>query len=159
MISIKPLKPVLALMAITLLSAGLTSVPVRDAAAQNVVVTKSINAPFDKVVTKLKRQIAAHKLVIVKVVPYQKMVAMVGLKAEAAKGFEIFHPRYGKVIFKKDANAMIEVPLRIVLRKEGGKVLLQYRKPSSTFAPYSKLSGLGKELDKIFADIVARVAK
>ena len=159
MISTKPLKLVPAVLAIALLSAGLTSVPARDAAARNDVVTKSFSAPFDKVATKLKRQITAHKLVIVKEVPYQQMVAMVGLKTEAAKGFEIFHPRYGKVIFKKDTNAMIEVPLRIVLRKEGGKVLLQYRKPSATFAPYPSLSGLGKELDTVFADIVARVAK
>ena len=54
---------------------------------------------------------------------------------------------------------MIDVPLRIVLRKVGGKVLLQYRKPSATFAPYSSLSSLGKELDTVFADIVARIAK
>ncbi len=159
MISTNPLKLVPALFTVALLSAGLTSVPVRDAAARNDVVTKILSAPFDKVATKLKRQITAHKLVIVKEVPYQQMVAMVGLKTEAAKGFEIFHPRYGKVIFKKDTNAMIEVPLRIVLRKEGGKVLLQYRKPSATFAPYSSLSSLGKELDTVFADIVARVAK
>ncbi len=159
MISTKPLKLVPAFLAIALLSAGLNSISVRVAAAQNDVVTKRISAPFDKVATKLRRQIAAHKLVIVKEVPYQKMVAMVGMKAGPATGFEIFHPRYGKVIFKKDANAMIEVPLRIVLRKKGSKVILQYRKPSSTFAPYSKLSGLGKELDTIFADIVARVVK
>ena len=131
----------------------------RDAAAESGVVTKNIRAPFDKVATKLKRQITAHKLVIVKEVPYQQMVAMVGLKTSATRGFEIFHPRYGKVLFQKDTDALIDVPLRIVLREEGGKVILRYRKPSSTFAPYPRLSGLGKELDKIFADIVARVAK
>jgi uncharacterized protein (DUF302 family) len=157
--STNPSKLVPTIFTVVILSAGLTSVPVRDAAAQNDVVTKSLSAPFDKVATKLKRQIAAHKLVIVKEVPYQQMVAMVGLKTGAARGFEIFHPRYGKVIFQKDPNAMIDVPLRIVLRKEGGKVLLQYRKPSATFAPYSSLSGLGKELDTVFASIVNRVAK
>ena len=82
MISTKLLKFVPALFAMALFSAGLTSVPVRDAAAQNDVVTKSLSAPFDKVATKLKRQIAAHKLVIVKEVPYQQMVAMVGLKTD-----------------------------------------------------------------------------
>ncbi len=76
-----------------------------------------------------------------------------------AMGFEIFHPRYGKVIFAKDTNALIDVPLRIVLREERGKVILRYRKPSVTFAPYSGLSGLGRELDSIFADIADRVAK
>ncbi len=153
------MKFVPAFFAIALLSVVLISAPARDALAQRDIVTKSISAPFDKVATKLKKAIASRKLVIVKQVPYQKMVAMVGVKTGKTVGFEIFHPRYGKVIFAKDANALIEVPLRIVLREEGGKVILRYRKPSATFAPYSRLSGLGKELDSIFADIAKRAGK
>ena len=53
MISTNPLKLVPALFTVALLSAGLTSVPVRDAAARNDVVTKILSAPFDKVATKL----------------------------------------------------------------------------------------------------------
>ncbi len=146
-------------LAIALVSMGLTFVGAGEAAAQEGVVTKSVKAPFGKVVTNLKRAIASRKLVIVKQVPFQKMVAMVGVKTGRTIGFEIFHPRYGKVIFAKDTNALIEVPLRIVVRESGGKVILRYRKPSATFAPYSGLSGLGKELDKVFADIVDRVVK
>ncbi len=153
------LKFVPATLATALLSVVLISAPARDALAKSDIVTKSVSAPFDKVATKLKKAIASRKLVIVKQVPYQKMVAMVGVKTGKTVGFEIFHPRYGKVIIAKDANALIEVPLRIVLREEGGKVILRYRKPSATFAPYSGLSGLGKELDSIFADIAKRVAK
>ena len=146
-------------LAIALVSIGLAFVAAGEAAAQEGVVTKIVKAPFGKVVTKLKKAIASRKLVIVKQVPFQKMVAMVGVKTGRTIGFEIFHPRYGKVIFAKDTNALIEVPLRIVVRESGGKVILRYRKPSATFAPYSGLSGLGKELDKVFADIVDRVVK
>ncbi len=146
-------------LAIALVYMGLTFVGAGEAAAQEGVVTKSVKAPFGTVVTILKRAIASRKLVIVKQVPFQKMVAMVGVKTGRTIGFEIFHPRYGKVIFAKDTNALIEVPLRIVVRESGGKVILRYRKPSATFAPYSGLSGLGKELDKVFADIVDRVVK
>ena len=159
MMSRNVIKFVPAFFAIALLSVVLISAPARDALAQSDVVTQSFSAPFDKVATKLKKAIASRKLVIVKQVPYQKMVAMVGVKTGKTVGFEIFHPRYGKVIIAKDANALIEVPLRLVLREEGGKVILRYRKPSATFAPYSSLSGLGKELDSIFADIAKRVAK
>ena len=146
-------------LSIALVSLGLAFVAAGEAAAQEGVVTKIVKAPFGKVVTNLKRAIASRKLVIVKQVPFQKMVAMVGVKTGKTIGFEIFHPRYGKVIFAKDINALIDVPLRIVVRESGGKVILRYRKPSATFAPYSGLSGLGKELDKVFADIVDRVAK
>lgn len=148
-----------ACLATALLSVVLISAPVRDALAQSDVVTKNVSAPFDKVVTKLKRAIAAHKLVIVKEVPFQQMVAMVGLKTSKTIGFEIFHPRYGKVIFAKDANALIEVPLRIVVRESGGKVNIRYRKPSAIFAPYSGLAKMGKELDGVFADIIKRTTK
>lgn len=147
------------LLAITLVSVGLAFAAVGGAMAQEGVVTTSVKAPFGEVVTNLKKAIASRKLVIVKQVPFQKMVAMVGVKTGKTMGFEVFHPRYGKVIFAKDTNALIDVPLRIVLKEEGGKVILQYRKPSATFAPYSGLSGLGKELDTVFADIVKRTTK
>lgn len=148
-----------ACLATALLSVVLISAPVRDALAQSDVVTKSVSAPFDKVVTRLKRAITSRKLVIVKEVPYQQMVAMVGLKTSKARGFEIFHPRYGKVVFQKDVNALIEVPLRIVVRESGGKVNIRYRKPSAIFASYSGLAKMGKELDGVFADIIKRTTK
>ena len=63
------------------------------------------------------------------------------------------------MIFAKDANALIEVPLRIVVRESGGKVNIRYRKPSAIFAPYSGLAKMGKELDGVFADIIKRTTK
>lgn len=117
-------------------------------------VQATVNGPFDKVVTNLKKQITAKQLVIVKEVPYQQMIAMVGVKSEPMMGFEIFHPRYGKVLYEKDVTAFKEAPLRIVVRAKGDKVILEYRKPSAIFAPYSGLSDMGKELDTVFAAIV-----
>ena len=84
---------------------------------------------------------------------------MVGVKAEKMSGFEIFHPRYGKVLYANDKNAFLEAPLRILLRDKGGEVAIRYRKPSVVFAGYSGLSDLGSQLDKVFAKIVGSVAK
>lgn len=123
------------------------------------IVEKSVNGPFDTVVANLKREITSQKLVIVKEVPFQQMVKMVGVNAEPMMGFEIFHPRYGKVLYEKDVSAFKEAPLRILVRSSSDKVVLEYRKPSVVFAPYSGLGGLGKELDRVFANIVERVAK
>ena len=75
------------------------------------------------------------------------------------KSFEIFHPRYGKVLYQTNVAAMKEAPLRIVVREAGSDVMLEYRKPSSVFASYSGLDDLSNELDQLFADIVAQVAK
>ena len=146
------------LLAALLLIGGLTLASTQEVLAAEDVVTQTVAAPFDKVVTNLKRQITRHKLVIVKEVPFQKMLGMVGVKAEKMLGFEIFHPRYGKVLYENDPAAFKDAPLRILVREAGGKVNLEYRKPSVVFAPYPGLSKLGKELDEIFADIVTRVA-
>lgn len=129
------------------------------AAAAEDVVQKTVSGPFDKVVTSLKKEVTAKQLVIVKEVPFQQMIAMVGVKSEPMMGFEIFHPRYGKVLYEKDVTAFKEVPLRIVVRATGDKVMLEYRKPSAVFAPYSGLGDLGKELDRLLAAIVDGAGK
>ena len=128
-------------------------------AAGNGVITQTATASFEATVTGLKKAITANKLVIIKEIPFTKMLAMVGVKAEKIKSFEIFHPRFGKVIHANDKNALLEVPLRILVRDKGGKTIVQYRKPSAAFAGYSGLSGLGGDLDKVFAKIVGSVAK
>ncbi len=128
-------------------------------AASEGIVMKSAKGSFENTVTKLKKAITANKLVIVKEVPFTKMLGMVGVRAEKMSGFEIFHPRYGKVLYANDKNAFLEAPLRILLRDKGGKVMIRYRKPSVVFAGYSGLSDLGSQLDKVFAKIVGSVAK
>lgn len=144
---------------LAMLVAGLVLLPVERALAAEDTVTQTVSGPFDKVVTNLKRAITGKKLVIVKEVPFQQMLAMVGLKTEKIKSFEIFHPRYGKVLYQTNPAAMKEAPLRIVVREVGNDVMLEYRKPSSVFASYSGLDDLSNELDQVFAAIIAQVAK
>lgn len=128
-------------------------------AASDNMVTTTAKGTFENTITKLKKAITASKLVIVKQVPYSQMIAMVGVKAEKTVGLEVFHPRYGKVIYQTNKDAMIEVPLRILVRDQGGEVMIRYRKPSAVFASYSGLSSLGQELDTVFDKIVTSVAK
>jgi len=147
------------LLPIVMVAWGATFNAAPNARAAEDIVTVAVSGKFDKVVTKLKRQITGKKLVIIKEIPFQKMLGMVGLKTEKMVGFEIFHPRFGKIIYETDPSAFKDVPLRIVVKATGDKVSLEYRKPSVVFAPYPGLSKLGQQLDGVFADIVARVAK
>ena len=142
-----------------MLVAGLILLPIERGLAAEDTITQTVSGPFDKVVTNLKRAITGKKLVIVKEVPFQQMLAMVGLKTEKMISFEIFHPRYGKVIYQANPAALKEAPLRIMVREDGSDVVLEYRKPSAVFASYSGLDDLSNELDQVFADIVAKVAK
>ena len=142
----------LAVLLIVFLSAG------ANAGGDNVV-TQTVKGSFESTITKLKKAITAHKLVIVKEVPYTKMLGMVGVKAEKMAGLEIFHPRYGKVLYANDKDAFLEVPLRILVMETGDDTMIRYRKPSAALADYSGLSSLGDELDQVFAKIVDSVAK
>lgn len=146
------------LLPVAVLIAGLALAPAQPVRAAEDVVTQTVDGPFDKVVTNLKRAITAQQLVVVKEVPYQQMLAMVGVKAEPMMGFEIFHPRYGKVLYENDAAAFKDAPLRILVRGSGDQVILEYRKPSAVFAAYSGLDGVAKELDQVFTNIIQATA-
>ncbi len=122
-------------------------------------VEKTTGKAYDKVVTAIKKAITSNKLVIVKQVPYTKMLKKAGVEADKTVGFEIFHPRYGKVIHANDKSAIVEAPMRILVRQTGGKVMVHYRKPSARLAGYSGLSALGKELDQIFLKIADTATK
>ena len=129
-------------------------------AGEGKVIIRMAEGSFEKTVTKLKKAITASKMVIVKIVPYTKMIGMVGVKAEKTVGLEIFHPRYGKVIYSNDKDAMLEAPMRLLVRDEGGKkISIRYYQPSTVFAGYKGLSKLGAELDAVFDKIVSSVAK
>lgn len=137
----------------------ITLFPIGAYAGADGIVTRNAKGSFESTITGLKRAITANKLVIVKELPLTRMLNMVGVKAEKIKSLEIFHPRFGKAIYEADKNALLEAPLRILVREKGSGVIIQYRKPSVILAGYSGLSGLGSDLDKVFAKIVGSVAK
>lgn len=138
----------------------LFSVSLRPAlAAGDDMVTVTAKGNFDATVTELKKAITANQLVLIKDIPFQQMLKMTGVNSEPLMSFEIFHPRYGKVIYENDKNAFIVVPLRIVVHDQGGKVVLSYRKPSAALAGYSGLSKMAAELDEAFDKIAKSAAK
>lgn len=128
-------------------------------AAGDDMVTVTAKGNFDATVTELKKAFTANQLVLIKDIPFQQMLGMVGVKSEPLMSFEIFHPRYGKTIYENDKKAFIVVPLRIVVHEQGGKVVLSYRKPSVAFAGYSGLSKMATELDGVFDKIAKSAAK
>jgi len=123
------------------------------------VIEKTSANSFDQTVQKIKKGITANKLVLIKELNHQAMVKMVGVNAKKSKAFEVFHPRYGKKIHAKDFSAFIAVPVRILVQERGRKVEVSYQVPSALLAPYKGLGGLGKDLDKLFAQIVDAAVK
>jgi len=127
--------------------------PSQVQAAPGVVVQES-SRNFDQTILKLKQGISANMLVLLKDFNHQTMLKMVGVHADKSMVLEVFHPRYGKVIYANDKSAFIVPPLRIMVQEDGGKVMVYYEKASLLLAPYKGLSDLGKDLDAMLANIV-----
>lgn len=127
-------------------------------ASDSVGMQKSANS-FEQTVGKLKKAVAANKLVILKAFNHQKMVKMVGENADKSMSFEIFHPRYGKKINAKDRRAFMIAPLRIMVQMDGSNVVIRYQKASALLMPYNGLKGLGEELDTLLERVVQAAAK
>jgi len=142
--------------ALLLLSHLVLAAPV---SAVSGVIEKFSASSFDQTVQKIKKGITANRLVLLKELDHQQMVKMVGVNAKKSKSFEVFHPRYGKKIHANDLSAFIAVPIRIMVQERGRKVVVSYQEPSALLAPYKGLGGLGKDLNKLFAQIVDGAVK
>ncbi len=131
----------------------LIAVPFTAEAEVSGLVKQTSQSGFDQTVQHLKRAVASNGLMVITTQDQQMMLQMVGVHAQKAVGFEVFHPRFGKVIYANDPTAYLAVPLRILVQKHGSKVEVIYRKPSVVLEGYSGLSDLGQQLDGVFARI------
>ena len=129
------------------------TVPGQVLAAPGIVANES-SRNFDQTVLKLKQGISQNMLVMLKDFNHQTMLKMVGVHADKSMVLEVFHPRYGKVIYANDKSAFIVPPLRIMVQEDDGKVMIYYQKASVLLAPYKGLDDLGKDLDAMLANIV-----
>lgn len=128
-------------------------------AAQDPFVSTMSAHNFNNTVKKLQKQIAAHKLAMLKKYNVQAMLKMVGVKSGKSLTIALFHPRYGKVIFANDKNAMSATPLRLIVQERGGKVLVGYLQPSAVFASFNVPDGFKTELDGLLASIVKKATQ
>lgn len=116
--------------------------------------------PYSETVSRIKATIESQDLLIVGTIDHQELLTLVGLKTGGMLGIEFFHPRYGKVIAKNDGAAALEMPFRLVVMEANDKsVLVTYYRPSSVFAPYKGLEGLGREIDGVLDNIVASITQ
>lgn len=133
-----------------------TALPV---AAQSSFVSATSKYNFNNTLKKLQKQIAAHKLVMLKKYNVQAMLKMVGVKSDKALTIAVFHPRYGKVIFANDKNATAAAPLRMIIQELDGKVVVGYIRPSAIFADFNVPDDFKKELDGLFDSIVKKATQ
>ena len=124
------------------------------AKADDSFITVKSKHDFNTTVTNIKKQTAANKLVLLKEYNVQMMLKMVGVNAEKSMTMAIFHPRYGKVIYANDKNAMSATPLRLIVQERGGDVIVAYIRPSAIFANFDLPKSMTDELDTLLGSVV-----
>jgi AhpD family alkylhydroperoxidase len=114
---------------------------------------------FSDTVSRLKQEIVAHDLLMISEIDPQKILMSAGMRLRPTRQLLFFHPRYMKRLLETDARAVPEVPLKIaVLEAEDQSIILRGPDVVQSFAPYSRLRELARELDAIRSRIVASVA-
>jgi uncharacterized protein (DUF302 family) len=125
-----------------------------------VIVEKVVSKPYAATVAKVEAAVKGANLIIVGEPNYQMMQRMVGREIKGAKAYFVFRPNLGIPIFEHDANAALEIPLKVLIYDKGGnQTVIRYRKPSNALADYNGLAGLGKELDDILEKITDAAVK
>lgn len=109
----------------------------------------------------LTASVEAEGLRVVSHINGQANAARLGIDAALDQIIEVFHPRYAVQVWQACKPAGLDIPLRIHIYDDGAGLMLAYRKPSDVFAPYQnpQLNDIGRQLDQIFARIMARVSK
>jgi len=145
--------------AATLFLGMLALAPTGPVLAEPVLVEQAAAGDFETVSGRIQSGLKARKMAIVRQIHFQDMLEAVGVSSEPAITYETFHPRFGKIVYANDTAAFIELPLRIHVRETDTGVVVQYRTPSSIFAPYNGLTEMGAQLDAIFADVVGEAVR
>lgn len=113
---------------------------------------------FPETVARLEKSIEANKMGLVARASASAGAAARGVTIPGNAVLMVFRNDYAVRMLASSVPAGIEAPLRIyVTEGADGKANVSYRTPTAVFAPYAnaQLDDMAKELDSIFARIVA----
>ncbi len=116
------------------------------------------NLPFEATLTRLKEAIQAEDLWLIHEINPQMLLERGGYRIHATRQLLFFHPRYMVRLLEKDPNALVEVPLKlIIMQMPDGSVTLRHPDVATAFARYKGLEALGIELEIICQRLMASV--
>jgi uncharacterized protein (DUF302 family) len=121
--------------------------------------TSISNLSTEETVSALLQGIEAVNMRVVAHINGQANAAKMGKFVPADQILEVFSPDFAIRVWTACKAAGHDIPLRIHVYEQEGKVNVTCRLPSETFAPYgvSELNAIGGELDAIFNNILAQV--
>lgn len=114
---------------------------------------------FEATILRLKAALQAEDLWLIHEIDPQMIVKRGGYRIEAIRQLLFFHPRFMVRVLERDLNALVEVPLKLViLRLPDGSISVRHPDVLPIFAHYPGLEPLAAELDAIYARLRNAVA-
>jgi len=113
----------------------------------------------DETVSLLLSSIEAENMRVVAHINGQANAAKLGKTVPADQILEVFRPDYAIRVWNACKPAGHDIPLRIHVYEQDGRVRVACRLPSEVFAPYgsAELDAIGGELDGVFNTILSQV--
>jgi uncharacterized protein (DUF302 family) len=108
-------------------------------------------------IERLSAAVAAVPMGLVAHINGQANCAKKGIDVPPDQILEIFRPDFAVKVWAADKRAGLDIPIRIHVCEDEGRTWVVCRMPSEVFAPYASpvLDAIGRELDEIFARILA----
>jgi uncharacterized protein (DUF302 family) len=114
---------------------------------------------FDETLLRLEQAIAAEGLWLIHAIDPQALLERAGYAIPPTRQLFFFHPRYMRQLLAIDPNAVIEVPLKlVVMQLPDGRVTLRQPRVDLLLAHYPGLTALGHELAAIGARLADAIA-
>ena len=128
-------------------------IPIKQKAVeQNVMITSPHS--FEDTLDRLKQAIKAVDFLLIHEINTQKILANNGIKIAGLRQLLFFQPAYMQRLLTMNPEAILEVPLKLVVIESIDKpVVAYYRKPTELFAHYEGFLEFAEELENVVIDI------
>ncbi len=110
---------------------------------------------FDETVERLRAAIVAADMMVLHEIDTQAIVRRGGIEIDGVRQLLYFHPRWMKIVVETAPDAVIEAPLKWVIRETPDGTKCNASWPSETFGRYAGLEDMAGELDAIVERISA----
>ena len=104
---------------------------------------------FDETVELLRAAIIAADMMVLHEIDTQAIVRRGGIEISGVRQLLYFHPRWMKIVVETTPDAVIEAPLKWVIRETPEGTMCNASWPSQTFGRYAGLEAMARELDAI----------
>lgn len=111
------------------------------------IIETSLNKSFEEVLDSIRNNIVSNEFLLLHEINTQEILSKHGIKINQLKQLLFFHPSYMNNILKSDPLAVIEAPLKIVVREiNKNETNISFSNPEINFQDYDCDKNMGIEL-------------